>query len=54
MGRESAYSRQRFKTSWFMSKCTLNLLPPDGLKLSDSKPVPPFAVPDKYKLAGFG
>jgi len=54
MGRESAYSRQRFKTSWFMSKCTLDLLPPDGLKLSDSKPVPPFAVPGQYKLAGFG
>ena len=54
MGRESAYSRQRFKTSWFMSRCTLNLLPPDGLKLSDSKPVPPFAVPGQYKLAGLG
>ncbi len=54
MARESAYARQQLKTSWFMSKCTLNLLPPDGLKLSDSKPVPPFAVPGKYKLAGFG
>lgn len=54
MGRESAYSRQRFKTSWFISKCTLNLLPPEGLKLSDSRPVPPFAVPGQYKLPGFG
>jgi len=54
MGRESAYSRQQFKRSWFMNRCTLNLLPPDGLKLSDSKPVAPFAVPGQYKLAGFG
>jgi len=54
MGRESAYARQRLKTPWFMSKCTLDLVPPDSLKLSDSKPVPPFAVPGQYKLAGFG
>jgi len=54
MARESAYSRQQFKTSWFMSKCTLDLVPPDGLKLNDSKPVPPFAVPGQYKLPGFG
>jgi hypothetical protein len=54
MGRESAYSRRKFNRSWFMSKCTLNLLPPDGLKLSDSKPVAPFAVPGQYKLAGVG
>ena len=54
MARESAYARQQLKTSWFMSKCTLDLVPPDGLKLSDSKPVPPFAVPGQYKLAGFG
>ena len=54
MGRESAYTRQRFKMSWFMSKCTLNLIPPDGLNLSDSKPVPPFPVPGQYKLAGLG
>ncbi len=53
MGRESAYSRQQFKQSWFMSRCTLNLLPPDDLKLSDAKPVPPFAVPGKYQLPGF-
>jgi len=52
MGRESAYSRQQFKRSWFMSRCTLNLLPPEGLKLSDSKPVPPFAIPGKYELPG--
>lgn len=53
MGRESAYSRQQFKRSWFMSKCTLDLLPPDDLKLSDSKPVPPFAIPGQYELPGF-
>lgn len=54
MGRESAYTRQRFKMSWFMSKSTLNLLPGDDLKLSDAKPVDPFPVPGKYKLAGLG
>ena len=53
MGRESAYSRQQFKWSWFMSRCTLDLLPPDDLKLSDSKPLPPFAVPGVYQLPGF-
>jgi predicted dehydrogenase len=53
MGRESAYSRQQFKRSWFMSRCTLDLLPPDDLKLSDSRPVPPVAVPGKYVLPGF-
>jgi hypothetical protein len=36
-----------------MSKCTLNLLPADDLKLSDSKPVPPFAIPGQYELPGF-
>ena len=54
MGRESAYSRQQFKTSWFMSRCTLDLIPADDLKLSDSRPVPAFAIPGEYKLAGFG
>ena len=49
MGRESAYSRQQFNRSWFMSRCTLDLLPPDNLKLK----VPPFAVPGKYELPGF-
>jgi len=53
MGRESAYSRRQFNRSWFMSKCTLNLLPPDGLKLSDSKPLEPFPVPGEYQLPGF-
>jgi predicted dehydrogenase len=52
MGRESAYSRQQFKRSWFMTRCTLNLLPPEGLALSDSKAVPPFAVPGQYELPG--
>ena len=54
MGRESAYSREQFKRSWFMSRCTLDLLPPAGLKITDSKEVPAFAVPGKYKLAGLG
>ncbi|MCF7975283.1 MAG: Gfo/Idh/MocA family oxidoreductase [Phycisphaerae bacterium] len=54
MGRESAYSRNRFTRKWFMSRCTLNLLPPEGLKLSDAKEVPAFAVPGKYKLPGLG
>lgn len=52
MGRESAYSRQQFKRNWFINRSTLDLLPPDDLKLSDSKPVPPVAVPGEYKLAG--
>lgn len=52
MARESAYSRQQFNRSWFEQKCTLDLLPPDGLKLTDSKPVPPVAVPGKYQLPG--
>ncbi len=49
MGRESAYSRQQFNRSWFMNRCTLDLLPPDNLRLK----VPPFAVPGKYQLPGF-
>ncbi|MHC4541256.1 MAG: Gfo/Idh/MocA family protein [Planctomycetota bacterium] len=52
MGRESAYSRQQFKRSWFMSRCTLNLLPPDDLKLSDSRSLEPFAIPGQYELPG--
>ena len=54
MGRESAYSRNRFTRKWFMSRCSLDLLPPAGLKITDAKEVPPFAVPGKYKLAGLG
>lgn len=53
MGRESAYSRQQFKTSWFTSRCTLDLLPPDDLKISDSKPVAAVAIPGQYELPGF-
>jgi len=53
MGRESAYSRQQFKRSWFMNRCTLDLLPPDDLKLSDSRPVPAVAIPGQYVLPGF-
>ncbi|MHC4169279.1 MAG: Gfo/Idh/MocA family protein [Planctomycetota bacterium] len=52
MGRESAYSRQQFKTSWFLRRCSLNNLPPDDLKLSDSRPLEPFAIPGKYELPG--
>jgi predicted dehydrogenase len=53
MGRESAYSRQQIKRSWIMNRCTLNLLPPEGLKLSDAKPVPAFAIPGQYQLPGW-
>ncbi len=50
MGRESAYSRQKFKREWFVGRCTLNNLPADDLKLSDSRPLAPFAIPGKYKV----
>jgi predicted dehydrogenase len=53
MGRESAYSRLQFKRSWFMSRCTLDLLPPDDLELSDSRELPPFAIPGKYQMPGW-
>ena len=53
MGRESAYSRQQFNTKWFLSRCTLDLLPPDNLELSDSKELPPFAIPGKYQMPGW-
>ncbi len=51
MARESAYTRQQFKRAWFESRCTLDLLPPDDLKLSDAHPVPPAPVPGVYGLA---
>jgi predicted dehydrogenase len=53
MGRESAYSRQQFKRSWFLNRCTLDLLPPEGLQLSDARPVPAVAIPGEYQLPGF-
>jgi predicted dehydrogenase len=53
MGRESAYSRQQFNASWFMSRCTLDNLPPDDMKLSDSRPLEPFAIPGKYQMPGW-
>ncbi len=53
MGRESAYARQQFKRSWFMNRCTLDLLPADDLKLSDAKAVPAVAVPGQYELPGW-
>ena len=52
MARESAYTRQRFTRSWFLSKCTLSLLPPDGLTLRGASPAAPVAVAGKYKLPG--
>jgi len=52
MARESAYTRQRFNRKWFLSRCTLSLLPPEGLKLTDARPVAPVAVPGRYQLAG--
>jgi predicted dehydrogenase len=53
MGRESAYSRQRLTRSWFLNRCTLDLRPADEMKLSDARPVPPFAIPGQYQLPGF-
>ncbi|MBM3858047.1 MAG: Gfo/Idh/MocA family oxidoreductase [Verrucomicrobia bacterium] len=53
MARESAYSMRQFTRNWFTVKCDLNLLPPPGLKLKDSYPVAPVAVPGKYQLAGW-
>ena len=52
MARESAYCGMQFNRSAFEAKCTLNLLPPDDLKISDSKPVAPVAVLGKYQLPG--
>ena len=53
MGRESAYSRQQLTRSWFMNRCTLDLLPADDLKLSDARPVPAVAIPGQYELPGW-
>jgi len=50
MGRESAYSRQRFKRELFLGRCTLNNLPADDLKLGDSRQLRPVPVPGKYKV----
>jgi predicted dehydrogenase len=52
MARESAYARQQLKRSWFLSRSTLNNLPPDDLKLRDSRELEPVAIPGQYKLAG--
>lgn len=52
MARESAYSGMQFNRTAFEAKCTLDLLPPDGLKLTDSMEVPPVPVLGKYQLAG--
>ncbi len=52
MARESAYSRQQMKREWFIQRCELDLMPPAGLKLTDSLPVPPVAVPGIYELPG--
>jgi predicted dehydrogenase len=53
MGRESAYSRLRFQRSWFLGRCTLNLLPAEDLKLGDDKPVPAVAIPGQYQVPGW-
>jgi len=53
MGRESAYSRKRFKTSWFLNRCTLNNLPPDDLELDDYRGLEPFAIPGEYEIPGW-
>jgi predicted dehydrogenase len=53
MGRESAYARQQLKRAWMTTRCTLNLLPADDLKLGDAKPVPACAVPGQYQLPGW-
>ncbi len=52
MARESAYSGMQFNRTAFQAKCTLNLLPPDDLKLTDRRPVAPVAVLGKYQLPG--
>ncbi|MBN1846502.1 MAG: Gfo/Idh/MocA family oxidoreductase [Sedimentisphaerales bacterium] len=52
MGRESAYACRQFKRIWFLNRCELNLLPDEGLKLSDSRPVAAVAIPGQYQLAG--
>jgi len=52
MARESAYARQQFKRSWFLRRSTLNNLPPEDLKLRDSRKLEPVAIPGQYKLAG--
>jgi hypothetical protein len=53
MGRESAYSRLRFKRDYFQSNCKLNLLPADGLQLTDARALEPVPVPGQYQLAGW-
>lgn len=53
MGRESAYQRQQFRRSWFLNRCTLDLMPPEDMQLSDAKPVPPVAIPGQYFVPGW-
>jgi predicted dehydrogenase len=53
MGRESAYQRQQFRRSWFLSRCELNLLPAEDMQLSDARPVPAVAVPGRYFVPGW-
>jgi len=52
LARESAYSRKRFKSSWYISKSDLSLLLGDELKLTDARPVLPAPNPTSYALAG--
>jgi predicted dehydrogenase len=53
MARESGYMRQQFRRQFFTSKCTQSLLPPEGLKLSDAKPMDAIPDPNRYKFPGF-
>lgn len=48
--RESAYSGKRFKCAWIAEKSQQNLVP-EGLKLSDIKPVGAIPCPGVYKLS---
>jgi predicted dehydrogenase len=53
MGRESAYARMQFKRAWFLGRCTLDLVPAEGLKLSDAMPVAAVAIPGQYQIPGY-
>ncbi|MBM4024155.1 MAG: Gfo/Idh/MocA family oxidoreductase [Planctomycetes bacterium] len=53
MGRESAYARMQFKRAWFVGRGTQDLVPPEGLKLSDAMPVPAVAIPGQYQIPGY-
>jgi len=52
MARVAGYSRRRFQRSWFDSKCKMNWLPDEALKLSGTRPVGSAISPASYKLPG--